>query len=106
MRTGDSLKEMGKSPEILAKKLPELIDKLENEIFIKYGILKKEFIINDIEDFAEEIGGLGRQYGVEILTDWGKKLSVQAGSFDLEKLTLTLNEFEHILNKIKDFQGE
>jgi response regulator RpfG family c-di-GMP phosphodiesterase len=82
------------------KKLPELINILENEIFIKYGKLKKEFIINDIEDFAEEIGGLGRQYGAGILTDWGKKLSVQAGSFDLENLTSTLNEFEYILEKI------
>ena len=85
------------------KKLPELINILENEIFIKYGKLKKEFIINDIEDFAEEIGGLGRQYGAGILTDWGKKLSVQAGSFDLENLTSTLNEFEYILNKIESF---
>ena len=87
------------------KKLPELIYRLENEISIKYVKLKKEFIINDIEDFAEEIGELGGKYGASILSDWGKKLSVQSSSFDLENLTATFDEFENILNKIKIFKG-
>ena len=98
IRVGDSLKEM--------KKLPELINRLENEISIKYDKLKKEFIINDIEDFAEETQEFGRQYGASILSDWGKRLSVQSSSFDLENLTATFNEFENILNKIKSFQEE
>ncbi len=88
------------------KKIPELINKLENEIFIKYGKLKKEFIINDIEDFAEEIGVLGRKYNADILSDWGKKLSMQADSFDLENLTITFDEFEPIINKISSFWEE
>jgi len=95
-----------KLPELSAKKLPELIDKLENEIFTKYSKIKKEFIINDIEDFAGEIGELGAQYGASILSDWGKKLSVQASNFDLENITATFDEFENILNKIKSFQEE
>jgi signal transduction histidine kinase/DNA-binding NarL/FixJ family response regulator len=116
MKPGDSLKEMSqeilpereqeKSPEILAEKLPELINRLENEISIKCGKLKKEFIINDIEDFAEEIQELGKEYGASILSDWGRKLSVQASSFDLENLTATFNDFENILIKIKNFQEE
>ena len=96
---------MKKSQEILAEKLPELINRLENEISTRYVKLKKEFIINDIEDFAEEIGELGGHYGVSILSDWGRKLSVQASSFDLENLTATFGEFENILTKIKSFQG-
>jgi len=92
-----------KLPEMSAEKLPDLIDKLENEIFAKYSKIKKEFIINDIEDFAKEIGELGAQYGTSILSDWGSKLSLQASNFDLENLSGTLNEFENILNKIKSF---
>jgi signal transduction histidine kinase/CheY-like chemotaxis protein len=86
------------------KKLPELINMLENDAFIKYGKLKKEFIINDIEDFAEEIVELGRKYSAGLLSDWGKKLSGQAGSFDLENMTVTFEEFGSVLNKIKGFQ--
>jgi PAS domain S-box-containing protein len=103
----DAKGETGASPAdnlVEIKKLPELINILENEVFIKYGKLKKEFIINDIEDFAEEIGELGSKYGAGMLTDWGKKLSLQAGSFDLENLTSSLNEYENILSKIKAFK--
>jgi two-component system sensor histidine kinase EvgS len=91
---------------IKRKKLPELLNILENEIFVKYGKLKKEFIINDIEDFAEEMQELGSKYSAGMLSDWGKKLSMQAGRFDLENLTVTFEEFGPILNKIKSFQEE
>jgi signal transduction histidine kinase/CheY-like chemotaxis protein len=91
---------------IKIKKLPELINIMENDVFIRYGKLKKEFIINDIEDFAVEIIELGRHYGAGILSDWGKKLLTQAGSFDLENLTVTIEEFGPILNKIKSFNEE
>ena len=91
---------------IKRKKLPELINILENEIFVKYGKLKKEFIINDIEDFAEEMQELGNKYSAGLLSDWGKKLSIQSNNFDLENLTVTFEEFGPILNKIKSFQEE
>ncbi len=95
-----------KSQEILVEKLPELINILENEISTRHVKLKKEFIINDIEDFAKEIEELGRQYGTSILSDWGRKLSIQASNFDLENLAATLDEFENILTKIKSFQEQ
>jgi signal transduction histidine kinase/CheY-like chemotaxis protein len=91
---------------IKIKKLPELINILENDVFIKYGKLKKEFIINDIEDFAAEIMELGMQYSAGTLSDWGKKLSLQAGSFDLENLIVSIEEFGPILTKIKSFNKE
>ncbi|MCJ7616479.1 MAG: hypothetical protein MUO43_08090 [Desulfobacterales bacterium] len=93
----------GKTGKIVIEKLPQLIDRLENEISIKYEKIKKEFIINDIEEFAEEMQDLDRQYNADILSDWGRKLSEQAGNFDLENLTYTFNEFESILENIKSF---
>jgi CheY-like chemotaxis protein len=89
---------------IRIKKSPELINILENEIFAKYGKLKKEFIINDIEDFAEEMQKLGSKYSADMLSDWGKKLSIQSNNFDLENLTISLNEYENILSSIKVFK--
>jgi PAS domain S-box-containing protein len=101
LKQADSLNDFRRLPESVIKKLPELISKLENGISDKFGKLKKEFIINDIEDFAKNIQKLGKEYGVSILLNWGEKLSTQADSFDLENLTNTLNEFESILNNIK-----
>lgn len=102
----NGLKTPKKPLEISAQKLSELISMLENEISARHDKLKKEFIINDIEDFAQEMQELGRQYGANILTEWGKKLSVQAGSFDLENLTAAFDEFENILKTIKSFKEE
>jgi hypothetical protein len=47
---------------------------------------------------------LGSKYSAGLLSDWGKKLSLQAGSFDLENMTVTFEEFGSVLNKIKGFQ--
>jgi PAS domain S-box-containing protein len=101
LKQANSLNDFRRLPESVVKKLPELISRLENGISVKFGKLKKEFIINDIEDFAKNIQKLGKEYGVSMLFNWGEKLSTQADSFDLENLTLTLNEFESILNNIK-----
>jgi signal transduction histidine kinase/ActR/RegA family two-component response regulator len=91
---------------IKIKKLPKLVNILENDVFTKYVKIKKEFIINDIEDFAIEILELGRHYSADILSEWGTKLSLQAGNFDLENLTVTFEEFRSIVTKIKSFTKE
>jgi signal transduction histidine kinase/CheY-like chemotaxis protein len=96
----------GKTDMKVKEKLPEIINKLENEIFIKYSKIKKEFIINDIEDFAKEMQVFGKEYNLNLVTDWGKKLSEQSGNFDIENLQDSLNGFVDILNKIKNFQEE
>jgi len=104
VKQADRLNDFRSLPESVIKKLPELIKILENEIFVKYGKLKKEFIINDIEDFAEEMQELGSKYSANVLSDWGKKLSVQSNNFDFENLTTSLNEYESILSRIKVFK--
>jgi len=80
---------------------PELLKILEGVMLARYNKIKKEFIINDIKDFAELIIQFGRKYHIGILIDWGKELSVQAENFDLEKLTISLNEYKNIIYKIK-----
>jgi CheY-like chemotaxis protein len=103
IKRADSINDFRRLPESVIEKLPELINKLENGISDKFGKLKKEFIINDIEDFAKDIQKLGKEYGVDMLLNWGEKMSLQADSFDLENLTVTFNEFENILINIKSF---
>jgi PAS domain S-box-containing protein len=101
IKRSDSINDFRRLPESVIEKLPELVNKLENGISDKFGKLKKEFIINDIEDFAKDIQKLGKEYGINTLFNWGEKMSTQADSFDLENLTVTLNEFESILNNIR-----
>ena len=80
---------------------PEIINRLENEFLNEYLKVKREFIINDIEEFAAKMTAFARENGLEAIYQWGKKLSAQANSFDLENLSTTLAEFEDIVSKIK-----
>ncbi|MBN1298535.1 MAG: response regulator [Actinobacteria bacterium] len=80
---------------------PEIKNMLENGFYNQYLKVKREFIINDIEEFAEKITAFAREHNISLIYQWGKKLSSQAGNFDLENLSSTLDEFEDIAGKIK-----
>ncbi|MBM3707133.1 MAG: response regulator [Actinobacteria bacterium] len=86
-------------------KLTEILNMLEGEISNKYIRIKKEFILNDIEDFAKEMLDFGKKYNLNIIIDWSSKLGNQAANFDLENLAFTINEFENILDKFKEVKG-
>ena len=80
---------------------PQLISILEESKLMKLEKIKKDFIINDIEDFAKEIEKLGKKYKVNIVADWSKKLLKEASDYDLNGLTGTLDGFDELLKKLK-----
>lgn len=83
------------------KKIPELITILESHIKKRWEETTKTFIMSDIEDFAKEIEELGRKYELEILLNWGEKISSQAENFDMDKLPGTLKYFTKLISEIK-----
>jgi len=83
------------------KKIPGLISILEGHIKEKWEEVTRTSIMNDIEDFAEEIEELGRKYELGILLKWGEKISSQAESFDMGKLPKTLKYFTELVDEIK-----
>jgi len=83
------------------KILPDnLLKELKEGIYSKTEKLKKEFVINDIEDFANEIKKLGTTYNIEVFTEWADKLLKQASEFDLENLSNTINEYDSVLENL------
>ncbi len=93
-------------PGLKSGRRDEFMCILENEVYERFKKLKKEFIINDIEDFALEIQELGKKYEVNTLSVWGGgKLSEQAKCFDMENLSATLDNFENILESIKKYNN-
>jgi PAS domain S-box-containing protein len=77
-----------------------ILKELKESIHSKTEKLKKEFVINDIEDFANEIKKLGTTYNNGVLIDWADKLLEQAFEFDLENLPNTINEFSLVLENL------
>jgi PAS domain S-box-containing protein len=85
----------------LGKLLPDkILKELKESTYSKTEKLKKEFVINDIEDFANEIKKLGTTYNTVILVEWADKLLEQASEFDLENLPNTINDFSLVLKKL------
>ncbi len=93
------------SPEIISR-LPELVNVLENEMTVTRDKLTRTFIFNEIEDFANQITGLGTSYKLDMLADWGNDLLRQAQSFDVEKLPRTLDYFTELVKEISDVAKE
>jgi PAS domain S-box-containing protein len=78
--------------------LPEdLYARLNGEIYQKLEKLKKEFIINDIEDFAKEIKDIGTKYKISSLIEWADKLQAEASGFDFDNLSITINNFNSVI---------
>ncbi|MCP4129720.1 MAG: transporter substrate-binding domain-containing protein [bacterium] len=89
------------SGEVKAK-LPELAAILENEWIPAWTIARKNFIIDKIRGFAGEVEKLGIEFGFDPLVDWSLLLKSQAQTFDVEKITDTLDYFPELVKKIKE----
>ncbi|MCP4134065.1 MAG: response regulator [bacterium] len=88
------------SPEISAR-IPELLNILKSGITLSWERLNKGLIINDAEDFAKKIIGLGEEYQVNMLIQWGSELKEQVEVFDMEKIPKTLASFPAIVEKVE-----
>ena len=94
---------MAKKPGSLPGEITfEIIEKLENDFLKRIEKVKKEFVINDIEDFAKELQEFGEFYGLESIKSWSERLSGQAANFDLGNLQDTLSQFNEIFDKIRN----
>jgi PAS domain S-box-containing protein len=82
-------------------KLPELLQILENQFKEKWKRISDVFIINDVEDFARDIKKLGKQYHLNLLTLWGKKLLKEIQNYDIENAPVTLAHFPKLMEKLK-----
>ncbi|NIM12982.1 MAG: response regulator [Candidatus Aminicenantes bacterium] len=88
------------SPELKAK-LPELINILQNNFIPRWEKISKTFVLDEIEDFSREIKELGNQYGLNMLENWGDRLSKDVRSFDMQKIPKTLEHFPGLIKEIK-----
>ncbi len=91
----DSLSEEAKA------RMPELIRRLEDEIFPK---LKKNagiFFIDEIEVLAAELKNIAEEYQIGMLIRYSSELYEAGQSFDLDSIESLMNQFPEIVDKIK-----
>jgi CheY-like chemotaxis protein len=88
------------SPDELAR-LPELVDLLEGELRTEWEALRATMTINEIEDFANRMQTLGKEYGYPPLASWGESMQTQASMFQLDALPRTMAEYPQLIERIR-----
>ncbi|MBC8182227.1 response regulator [candidate division KSB1 bacterium] len=92
-------------PELISR-LPEIIAILEDEVMDEWKTIRKTFIIKNIKMFGAKILNIGKEYRIELLTNWGSELVHQAESFDMERLPLTFDYFPKLIETLLKVTGE
>lgn len=91
---------MDRAPAADRSRWPELAVLLREETRTGWKQASGIMHINRIRAFAERIGSLGRQYGMEPLSNWAATLKQQADAFDIEHLKLSLQSFPGLVDEI------
>lgn len=83
----------------------EILSELENH-FLPYSVkVNDEQNIDKLEDFAKEIKIFGEKFSINIIINYGNKLSSYAENFEIEQLSETIKELPSIISKIKNIAG-
>ncbi len=87
-----------------------LLELLSGPIKNQWMDLKGRMIMDEIVTFAEGMVKIGKDHHWHPLIDWGESLFLLSDSFDIENLTIRLDEFpdliKTVLEKTTSFQNE
>jgi len=96
----DEVKWMRKKLPRFKKNANELEKILNDQLLAEWAIVKKGFILNKIELFADKVLAISREYQIDILDQWAKDIKKQSANFDMEKLPATMKRFPELANQI------
>jgi two-component system sensor histidine kinase EvgS len=86
--------------------LPKVVQQLESRYHRQWTTAKKNQEFDEIAAFAQHIMELGEQSNITILTNYGEDLSAHVGSFDVEKMNTTLNDYPDMVEAIKTLEAQ
>lgn len=102
---GEEAVEPSLTPEII-QKLPGLVSILRgDEVIRRFEEVRKQFILDEIENFSQEMTELDRRYRSGILSRWAGRLMDDLQTFNPEKIKDTLLEFPGIIKEIENITG-
>ncbi|MGD8833847.1 MAG: ATP-binding protein [Desulfobacteraceae bacterium] len=81
--------------------LARIIGQLENKYHQKWTEAKKNQEFDEIAEFGQHIMKLGEKNDINILKTYGEDLQAHVGSFDVEKMNMTLNDYPNMVETIK-----
>ncbi|MDM8523884.1 response regulator [Desulfococcaceae bacterium HSG8] len=79
----------------------QLTDVLESEALPRWEELREAYFIDDIIDFAEKLGQITSEYGVDFLTCYSENLYKFAQSNQIDEIDRLMAEFPEIVDKVR-----
>jgi CheY-like chemotaxis protein len=86
--------------------LTKVLGQLENKYHKKWTEAQKNQEFDEIAEFAQHIMKLGVENNINILKTYGEDLKAHVGSFDVEKMNTTLNDYPHMVETIKTLNAQ
>ncbi len=81
--------------------LPSVIEKLEGPFMEKWDDISKLLIVDDLQQFGEEVQQLGQQHQLQKLVSWGGQIVTYAESFQIDELEKQLSNYPDFVADVK-----
>lgn len=81
--------------------LPDVITMIQNEYERLQEKIKRSLRISALREFAESLVALGRKYNIDEITDYGSRLLQSTDTYDKQKISDSLDEYDNFINKLK-----
>ncbi len=88
------------------KRLPELINLLKTSFMPRWEEIIDMLIMDDADDFANDLTLAGREYGFPLITEYGEQLAACVKAYDTVCVKTNLAQFPSIAKKIERFGDE
>ena len=76
----------------------EIIDKLKEEFFVQFKEIKDAIIIDQIEEFAEELNDFAKRNSLQELDEYSNNLKNYLDNFELDAIEVSLLEFAKLID--------
>ncbi|MGM0470823.1 MAG: PAS domain S-box protein [Bacillota bacterium] len=86
--------------------ITRVIDRLSTEFLPRYEVIKETFVINEVEEFAEDLLRLAKEYNFSWLAEYANRLRKYAASFDLLRAREQFDKFKHLVTKLETVKEE
>ncbi|MDM8542981.1 ATP-binding protein [Desulfococcaceae bacterium HSG9] len=84
------------------KRIPELLKILETEFVPRHEEISDMLIMDEAQEFADDLAQTGREYNLQPLTDYGDRFADCVQTYDTVGVKTHLAEFPKILKLVKD----
>jgi len=93
-----------KLPEAIIDDLPQIIKILHEEFLPDWEDIKDQFVLFEIEKFAEKLKAFAEKYKLILLINYAEKITEDLEIVDLEGLTERLPEFPELVNTLSSLK--